>query len=252
MPPSRPGLNLRMPVRSADSGSPSESPLTTPDAGHRAPPRSRSNSPGLPGIPAAFSHRRGDAAVSALTRGAARGSASPPGSPASATAGPQRTPASRLPRFESSEVGGIVHENAYSVAPRHVPLVTSNLVTCRALAISVGDAHYLGHIFEWPSHEGAHTTESMSALLDGAAGALGMAPGQLANCRVAVVSGSEPCDEIDGPLHQALRGLGVTAEWHDAHGTEGGVHAVVHEGRVQIGHDAMTETAAAEKRSGRL
>ncbi|NIF91911.1 hypothetical protein [Burkholderia sp. Cy-637] len=149
-------------------------------------------------------------------------------------------------------MGGIVHENAYSVAPRHVPLVTSNLVTCRALAISVGDAHYLGHIFEWPSHEGAHTTESMSALLDGAAGALGMAPGQLANCRVAVVSGSEPCDEIDGPLHQALRGLGVTAEWHDAHGTEGGVHAVVHEGRVQIGHDAMTETAAAEKRSGRL
>ncbi|MGY2291052.1 hypothetical protein ACW9H6_14350 [Pseudomonas sp. SDO528_S397] len=148
-----------------------------------------------------------------------------------------------LPRLSGTEVGSIVTENMACVSPKHVPLVTSELITCRAVAIFTGSANYLAHLFESPREAKAHTATSMLQMLKTAAQGLGIREQDLQHCKVAVVCGSEACDDVDFPLRSALRELNVTADWYEGRHARGGVYAAVHQDQVCLGRDDMEETA---------
>ncbi|MGF6666210.1 hypothetical protein QF000_007943 [Paraburkholderia atlantica] len=184
--------------------------------------------------------------------------ASPPASPTipaahlAQVAGPSAVSIRRLTHLERSSVANIVNENCFSTSPKNVALVTSELITCRALAIFGRKANCLAHIYEWPSGDGAHADDSMRTMLINCARMLGIRGSELANHKVAVISGSEECDEIDRPLRNALCDMNISANWYDGCGTQHGVYAATYGDDVFLGHDSLVEQRTGNTVSGTL
>lgn len=160
---------------------------------------------------------------------------------ASQTSENQPSDLSKLPRIASAHVGCIIKENSAAIAPKHIPMATSELIACRAVAILGEHANYLAHIFEWPRGEGHHSTSSMHKMLDKSAQMLGLSHHELSRCEIAVICGSEVCDDIDYPLRQALHDRNMHAEWFDGRHSRGGVYAAVCQDKIGLGHDEMEE-----------
>jgi len=145
-----------------------------------------------------------------------------------------------------------VNENCFSMSPKNAALVTSELIMCRALAIFGRNANYLAHIYQWPNGDGVHTDDSMRKMLINSAQMLGICADDLANHKVAVISGSEECEEIDGPLYNALRDMNISTNWYDGRGTQQGVYAVIRDDDAFLGHDSLVELRAGNTVSGML
>nr|WP_154325275.1 hypothetical protein [Pantoea sp. 201603H] len=133
-------------------------------------------------------------------------------------------------------------ENKAAVAPKHISLVTSELFTCRAVAILGAERNYLAHIFEYPREKGSHSLESMHKMLDKSADMLGIPACDLPVCKVAVVCGSQTCDDIDFPLSLGLSERKIQSDWFDGRDSGGDVYAFVHENEITLGHNEMEET----------
>ncbi|EIK8470308.1 hypothetical protein LWV75_004677 [Salmonella enterica] len=145
------------------------------------------------------------------------------------------------PQILFVEKGYILQENQSATAPKDIPLVTSELFSCRAIAILGENSNWMAHIFEWPSTGQAHTKESMQKMLDTAAEMLGIQPVELPSCKVFIVCGSDPCDEIDEPLKSALSMYNINAEWFDGSDSTSPIYALAYQDEVGTANGDITE-----------
>jgi hypothetical protein len=93
--------------------------------------------------------------------------------------------------------------NAWAVASNDIPLATTGLETCRALAIIDRDQHFLAHVLD------NATPEEIQAAVESACKTHKL---DMENSDIAIIRGSQDNEEVEDNIREALRNIAPDRE----------------------------------------